>query len=235
MLSRSRSSKLTDSRCPPRSMNQVRAVRVTPALLGCVVAPRIRIRRGSVLDDRQNVGGGAVEEVHGDEVRRQDRLCLAMQELRSVGPARRGGGIAPLVRISHTVQAARWMPRNVEFSMDPSVTPASVPRASRRTKPRMLRRADRGRVLRPAGPAAVHDVTVPAQHRLRRDEYPQPGSPWPWDDVQQEGDQCPVRPAGLGTPGPGAAGPCAGDAGAGSPRISTTRHAESNAAAIPAW
>jgi hypothetical protein len=52
-----------------------------------------RVLRGSenpgpaatVLDDGQDVHLGAVEQVGGEEVQRQDRLCLGSQEL---GPAR---------------------------------------------------------------------------------------------------------------------------------------------------
>ena len=42
---------------------------------------------GGVLDDREDIGAGAVEQIDGEEVRRQDRLGLAMQELR---PGRSG-------------------------------------------------------------------------------------------------------------------------------------------------
>jgi hypothetical protein len=50
-----------------------------------------RVLRGSenpaatVLDDGQDVRPGAVEQVGGEEVQRQDRLCLGSQEF---GPAR---------------------------------------------------------------------------------------------------------------------------------------------------
>lgn len=37
---------------------------------------------GRMLNDGQDVGVGAVEEVDGEEVRRQDRVGLAAQELR---------------------------------------------------------------------------------------------------------------------------------------------------------
>jgi hypothetical protein len=42
---------------------------------------------GGVLDHRQDVGLGAIEQVGGEEVARQDRLGLGAQELR---PGRHG-------------------------------------------------------------------------------------------------------------------------------------------------
>jgi hypothetical protein len=38
---------------------------------------------------------------------------------------------------------------------------------------------------------------MPAQHCVRGDNEPEPGSARPWDHVEQNGDQCPVGPGEL--------------------------------------
>jgi hypothetical protein len=68
---------------------------------------------GGVLDQSEDIGAGAIEEVDGEEVRRHDCLGLTVPELRAhVGPSHRGGGGIPaVIRISHTVDGATRMPR----------------------------------------------------------------------------------------------------------------------------
>jgi len=78
-----------------------------------------RVLRGSenpgpaatVLDDGQNVHLGAAQQAGGEEVQRQDRLCLGSQEL---GPARAvpaGAGSMPaFLRIRRTVDGATATP-----------------------------------------------------------------------------------------------------------------------------
>lgn len=56
-------------------MSGLVAICVTHRSLGCAVA-RGPDATGRVLDDGQHVGVGAVEEVDGEEVRRQNRAGL---------------------------------------------------------------------------------------------------------------------------------------------------------------
>jgi hypothetical protein len=66
-----------------------------------------------MLHHGQDVGLGAVEQVGGEEVARQNRLGLGPQELRPgrPGSARRGAGPIPaFFRISHAVDAAIFTP-----------------------------------------------------------------------------------------------------------------------------
>jgi hypothetical protein len=74
------------------------------------VAPRID-PAGAVLDHGQHVDLGAVEQVGGEEVQRQDPLGLGSQELGPAWavPARSGSIPAPL-RICQTVDGATVMP-----------------------------------------------------------------------------------------------------------------------------
>ncbi len=83
--------------------------------------------RRVVLDDRQHVGHGAVEEVHGEEIGCQDRLRLSVQELRPRGAGsprrRRDAGVGqdlPYRRGSYLDAEAG------ELTMDPPVATARV-------------------------------------------------------------------------------------------------------------
>ena len=44
------------------------------------------------------------------------------------------------------------------------------------------------------GPAAPHDVAIPPQHGLRRDEQLEPGSLWVWHDGEQDCEPSSVCP-----------------------------------------
>jgi hypothetical protein len=65
-----------------------------------------------VLDYREDVDLGAVEQVDREEVARQDRLGLRTPDWDQAGPVRRGAESIPaLFRISHIVDAATFSPR----------------------------------------------------------------------------------------------------------------------------
>jgi hypothetical protein len=71
---------------------------------------------GGVLDHGQDIGLSAIEQFRGEEVAGQDRLGLASAWERrncgQVGAVRRGAvSIPALFRISHTVDAAIFIPR----------------------------------------------------------------------------------------------------------------------------
>jgi hypothetical protein len=69
---------------------------------------------GSVLDDREDVVGRAVERGRREEVACQDRVGLAAEEAGPGLAVAFGGGFdAVLLRICHTVEGATLMPRVV--------------------------------------------------------------------------------------------------------------------------
>lgn len=89
----------------PIAQQELHAVRVSvevdqqvPGLLGHPAVVRVRGHAkdpdpsGGVLDDRQDVGRGAVEQVHVEEVDGQDRCGLAVTELRPRWPGASGRG-----------------------------------------------------------------------------------------------------------------------------------------------
>jgi hypothetical protein len=82
---------------------------------------------GGVLDHGQDVSLGAVEQVGGEEVARQDRLGLGAQELRPgrVCLSRRGVDPGILQDFPH---GRRRYPRSQagQLTVDPAVTPAGV-------------------------------------------------------------------------------------------------------------
>ena len=89
--------------------------------------------------------------------------------------------------------------------MDAPVSPAGV--LSCQAKHQLADGADGARPARApgAGPgrmAACQQVPVPAQHRLRPDQQPEPSEHVPWEVVQQGGQE---RPIGGGEPRPGRA------------------------------
>ncbi len=65
-----------------------------------------------VLDHGQDMGLGAVQQVGGEEVARQDRLGWERRNCGQPRPVRRGAGSIPaFFRISHAVDAATFTPR----------------------------------------------------------------------------------------------------------------------------
>jgi len=66
---------------------------------------------GAVLDGGQDIDLGAVEQVGGEEVQRQDALRLGPQELRPAKAVPAGAGSIPaLLRICQIVDGATVMP-----------------------------------------------------------------------------------------------------------------------------
>jgi hypothetical protein len=119
-----------------------------------------------------------------------------------VGPVRPQAGSIPLaLRISHMVDAATLTPRPASspwilryphsgFAGQPADQGLDVPPGRRPASP-----AAHG----PGGPAAAHDVAVPAHDRVRGNQQPQP---WPARfryHAEQGREQGPVRPVQLQT------------------------------------
>ena len=64
-----------------------------------------------VLNVRQDVGGGAIKQVYGEEVAGQDRFGLGLEKLGPGRPFRCGAGSMPaFFRIAHTMDGATLMP-----------------------------------------------------------------------------------------------------------------------------
>ncbi len=87
LASRSRINNRARQPASSRSMTRFRAAWITHAAVGWPVAPRTRMRRVWVLDDRQHLHVGAGESHGLQEVTRQQRLGLGAQE-----PGPGGGG-----------------------------------------------------------------------------------------------------------------------------------------------
>jgi hypothetical protein len=156
---------------------------------------------GGVLDQREDIAAGAIEEVDGEEVRRQDCLGLTAQELRPrrpVTPRRRWdpGGDQDLSHRRRRHENAEAS----EFTVDPPVTPPRVlPRHSQDQSPDGGTRTRAARVL-VLGLAAQRRRTMSrrqSQYGLRTDEQAQARSPTVGDDVEQEHDQRPIGPRQL--------------------------------------
>ena len=88
----------------------------------------------AVLDRGHHVGLGAVEQIHGEEVARDNRLGLGTQELRpSRSAPSRSGVDAVLLRISQTVDGATVIPRPANSPVMRRYPRASLSRAIRST------------------------------------------------------------------------------------------------------
>ena len=172
-----------------------------PRVIGMVGDAEDPDPAGCVFDDCQDVGGGAVEEIDGDEVGGQDRFGLGAQELRPrrAGTSRRRRDPSISQDLPHR-RRGHGNAESGEFTVDPPVPPCRIllrqpkyqaPGGTAGT------RATRSFVLRLSSPATANDVPMPAQHRGRRDDQPSSGSTRTREDVEQDSDQCPVRPRDL--------------------------------------
>jgi len=82
---------------------------------------------GAVLNDSQDVGLRAVEQVGGEEVQRKDPLCLGPQELRPArsllaAPATRG----PATSDANEHEAARAGPQRADAAAQGSRRPSTT-------------------------------------------------------------------------------------------------------------
>jgi hypothetical protein len=88
-----------------------------------------------VLDRGQGVGLGAVEQVHGEEVARDDRPSLGVLELCTGRSVAAGAGSTPcFLRISQTVDGATVMPTPASSPVMRRYPQCSLLRAIRRTR-----------------------------------------------------------------------------------------------------
>ena len=154
-----------------------------------------------VLDDRQHE---QVHARHGDrleEIAGKHGVGLGAEK---VSP---GGGGAPGRRVNPGVvkdlphgRGGSLDPEDEEFAVDSAVTPARVLPGQPQ-----YQQADGADGARPAGApgpgsgrvAARQQVPVPAQHRVRPDQQPEPAEHVAWEPVQQGGQE---RPVGGGEP-----------------------------------
>jgi len=182
-------------------MSRFRACCVTQALLGRGGHIEDPDAAGGVLDHGQDIGGGAVEQVDGEEVGGQHRLSLGVQELRPGWPGASGCWWDPGVGQDLPHGRGRHPDaESGEFAVDAPVAPARVlPGQSNDQRSDVVVGGWSARPLVPrfAGPASAEDVTPPAQHGLRRDHETQAGSPSPRDDLDKRREQRPVRPGRL--------------------------------------
>jgi len=118
------------------------------------------------------------------------------RKLAQVVESRSGAGSIPASwRISHTVEAAVLNPEDEEFAVDAAVAPARV--LSRQAHNQQADGADgtrpaRALWARSGRVAARQQVPVPAQHRVRPDQEPEPAEHLPREAVQQGGQERPV-------------------------------------------
>jgi hypothetical protein len=134
---------------------------------------------GAVLDDGQDVDLGAVEQVGGEEVQRQDPLRLGPQEFSPpwAVPAGRRFDPGALEDPPHR----RWRHGDAEpgqLAVDPAVTPRLVlPGQPKHHRPDITvrRRATGPALVRQARPAAADDVAVPPHDGARSHDQPHPG------------------------------------------------------------
>ena len=156
---------------------------------------------GGVLDDCQDVGGGAVEQVNGEEVGGQHRLSLGVEVLRPRRSTTSGRGWQPSVgeNLPHR-RGGHADAEAGEFSVDTPVAPARVLPSQPNDQPGDVvvgSWSARSLVLGFCGPASTEDVTPPAQDGLRRDDQSQACVPSPRDELEKRRDQRPVRPRHL--------------------------------------
>ena len=127
----------------------------------------------AVLDDGQDVHLGGIEQVGGEQVQRQERLCLGSQELVPARPSRRGAGSMPAsLRICQTVDGATVTPSAASSPWTAAVTPRLIlTRQPKHQRPDTAARRRASGVAAPglARPAAAEDVTVPPQDGADRD------------------------------------------------------------------
>ena len=153
---------------------------------------------GGVLDHRQDVRLGAVEQVDHDEVAGA-RIASAW-ERRNCRPGRtrvpaRGridpGGLEDLPHRGRRDADAEAG----QLAVDPPVAPRGIlagqPQHQGLDAP-VGRRTPRTLAPRAPGPAAAQQVAVPAQQRARRDDQPEP---------RRAGRRAAARPAAPATPG----------------------------------
>jgi hypothetical protein len=144
-------------------------------------------------------GRGAIEQVHLEEVGGQDRCGLAVQELRPRWPCPSGRGrdTRPTQDLPHCGRRQRQtqagqLPVNAPVAPGrvlPSETQDQPPDVAVSGWPSRSRRVGRRR------PPPPDDVAMPTQHRLRRDDHPQPHPAGPRDHPQQRRQQCPISPS----------------------------------------
>jgi hypothetical protein len=111
LASRSCSTNLARMPTSSRSIRRFRACCVNPGLHRVLCGSENPDPAATVLDDGQEVHLGAIEQVGGEEVQRQDRLCLSRRNSAQPGPSRRGAGpILASLRICQTVDGATVTP-----------------------------------------------------------------------------------------------------------------------------
>jgi hypothetical protein len=156
----------------------------------------------AVLDHGQDVNLGAVQQVGGEEVQRQDHLRLGPQELRPPGaiPARGRIDARVLEDLPHRRRRHGHAQRG-EFAVDTPVTPRLV-----LTRQPQHHRPDIAARRRTAGPASARhahptpaeDVTLPAQDRGRSHEQPHRGKAFDGQRPREQGQPGPVGPCQPG-------------------------------------
>jgi hypothetical protein len=95
-------------------------------------------RPGHYLQDEQHVQASQEDRVHGEEVARQQALCLGLQESPPGGvQAARSGTAAPGAEIRRTVASLMWRPRRVSSPCTRRYPQAGFSPASRSARSRI--------------------------------------------------------------------------------------------------
>ena len=155
---------------------------------------------GRVLDHGQDVGLGAAGQVDREEVARQDRLGLGVQELRPARPALPGGVDSTGLEDLPYSRCRDADAQASQLAVNPAVPPvgilASQPPDQGLDVPSGRRPAGPG-LRGPGGPAAADDVPVPAQDRVRGNQQPQAPAPrfgYHGEQGRKQSAVCPVQP-----------------------------------------
>jgi hypothetical protein len=156
-----------------RSITRFRAAWVTQAAVGCAVTPRIRIRRAAcsmtARTDRRAPAKVVVWKKSAMIAWAWERRNAAHVLLVRWG----AGSTSAWWRISQTVDAATFTPRDEQFAVDSAISPGGVLSGQAQDQP--ADRPDGSWPPDPVGPGTsgvppADQVPVPAQHSLGADQ-----------------------------------------------------------------
>ncbi len=198
LASRSRMRNLICARCPvsSRSMSRLRMAWVTPCVGGVCGGADYPYTPAGVVDGSENVLALTGQRDRFDEVHRQDRRSLRAQKVgpRNGCPARGRIDVCSLEDLPHRRRGDRDTQER-EFTVDASIPPRGV--LGCQAQDEVADRSDSARTPRPSvhdhtGMAALHQVPMPPQHRIRADQESESAQRRAAQGHEQGGEQRPV-------------------------------------------